>query len=161
MWLIAFLVQILRVSRFFPEDDDKDRHKQLLISDDNLKANEYLYRRVAVQDVVAAHVQAQAKAKEVWSWDLLPRPFPSLFASSPRWRPGTRKRRCPSRHRVLSQFRPLCSSNSALSSSRALPCLREATATTWRIAPLMWSVCGGAGGSPTHGTKGVNIRGTY
>jgi hypothetical protein len=67
MWVVAFLVQILRVSRFFPEDDDKDRHKQLFISDDNLKANEYLYRRVAVQDVVAAHVQAQAKAKEVWS----------------------------------------------------------------------------------------------
>ena len=48
---------ILRTSRFFPEEDD---HKatRLHYDDLNVKANEYLYRRVELEDVVSAHLLA-------------------------------------------------------------------------------------------------------
>ena len=42
---------VLRTSRFFPEDDD-DRARARAFDDDNLKANEFLYRRVDIEDVV-------------------------------------------------------------------------------------------------------------
>ena len=45
---------ILRTSRFFPEEDDRD-DVRTEYADDNLKANEYLYRRVDLDDVVSAH----------------------------------------------------------------------------------------------------------
>lgn len=48
---------VLRTSRFFPEEDD---HKEMreLYSGDNLKVNEYLSRRVDLEDVVSAHLLA-------------------------------------------------------------------------------------------------------
>jgi nucleoside-diphosphate-sugar epimerase len=48
---------ILRTSRFFPEEDD-DPAMRAAYDDANLKANEYLYRRVDLQDVVDAHLLA-------------------------------------------------------------------------------------------------------
>src|SRR5271166_1937490 len=45
---------VLRTSRFFPEVDD-DAEARGAFADDNLKANEFLYRRVAIEDVVEAH----------------------------------------------------------------------------------------------------------
>ena len=45
---------VLRTSRFFPEPDD-DAEQRNLFSDDNLKINELLFRRVDVADVVSAH----------------------------------------------------------------------------------------------------------
>jgi UDP-glucose 4-epimerase len=48
---------ILRTSRFFPEEDD-DKKVREAYADDNAKANEYLYRRVDVEDVVSAHLLA-------------------------------------------------------------------------------------------------------
>lgn len=55
---------VLRTSRFFPEPDDsaaaRDRY-----ADGNLKANEFLYRRVDVADVVDAHLLAMDKAAEI------------------------------------------------------------------------------------------------
>ncbi|TLY50100.1 MAG: NAD(P)-dependent oxidoreductase, partial [Gammaproteobacteria bacterium] len=58
-WKLPCLV--LRTSRFFPEEDD---HKQRRDSyaDANLKANEFLYRRVDVADIVDAHLLAIDKA---------------------------------------------------------------------------------------------------
>ncbi len=55
---------ILRTSRFFPEDDD---HKETREAYDggNLKANEFLYRRVDLEDVVSAHLLALEKAPEL------------------------------------------------------------------------------------------------
>jgi UDP-glucose 4-epimerase len=44
---------ILRTSRFFPEEDDNKKMRQLY-KDENLKANEFLYRRVDVEDIVSA-----------------------------------------------------------------------------------------------------------
>ena len=52
---------ILRTSRFFPEADD-DRQKRAAFADDNLKANEYLFRRVEISDVVDAHLLASQRA---------------------------------------------------------------------------------------------------
>ncbi len=48
---------VLRTSRFFPEEDD-DRTVRDAYDDDNAKANEYLHRRVDVEDVVSAHLLA-------------------------------------------------------------------------------------------------------
>jgi UDP-glucose 4-epimerase len=52
---------VLRTSRFFPEEDD-NREMRETYSNDNLKANEYLYRRVEIEDVVSAHVLASRLA---------------------------------------------------------------------------------------------------
>jgi UDP-glucose 4-epimerase len=52
---------ILRTSRFFPEADD-NRHVRESYGDGNAKANEFLYRRVDVADVVSAHRLALDKA---------------------------------------------------------------------------------------------------
>jgi UDP-glucose 4-epimerase len=51
-------VAILRTGRFFPEDDDTDRD----LPGPNIKANEFLNRRLTVEDAADAHVAALAKA---------------------------------------------------------------------------------------------------
>jgi nucleoside-diphosphate-sugar epimerase len=55
---------VLRTSRFFPEEDDVPL-RRAAFSDANLKANEYLYRRVDVADVVSAHLLAMEKAAAI------------------------------------------------------------------------------------------------
>ena len=52
---------ILRTSRFFPEDDDLPAVRDAR-ADANNKANEFLYRRVDIEDVVDAHLLAIEKA---------------------------------------------------------------------------------------------------
>ena len=52
---------VLRTSRFFPEEDD-DPAARKAYPDDNAKANEYLFRRVAIEDVVDAHLLAIERA---------------------------------------------------------------------------------------------------
>lgn len=52
---------ILRTSRFFPEADD-DPRARAAFDDANLKANEFLYRRVDLEDAVQAHRLALARA---------------------------------------------------------------------------------------------------
>ncbi len=52
---------VLRTSRFFPEEDD-NHDMRTAFEDQNLKANEYLYRRVDIEDVVSAHVLAADRA---------------------------------------------------------------------------------------------------
>jgi nucleoside-diphosphate-sugar epimerase len=55
---------VLRTSRFFPEvDDAPDAHEGR--SDENIKADEYAYRRVALEDVVTAHLLAAQRAAEI------------------------------------------------------------------------------------------------
>lgn len=55
---------VLRTSRFFPEEDD-DRAVREAWDDANLKANELLYRRVDIEDVVSAHLLAAEKASRI------------------------------------------------------------------------------------------------
>lgn len=53
-------VLVLRTARFFPEEDDMAH--AIAQSADNTKANEFLFRRLTVEDAAAAHVVALAKA---------------------------------------------------------------------------------------------------
>ncbi len=48
---------VLRTSRFFPEEDD-DPAARNSYADDNRKVNEYLNRRVDLEDIVSAHLLA-------------------------------------------------------------------------------------------------------
>jgi nucleoside-diphosphate-sugar epimerase len=57
-------VIVLRTSRFFPEADD-DPDKRAAFADANLKANEYLHRRVDLEDVVSAHLLAMDRAAAI------------------------------------------------------------------------------------------------
>ena len=57
-------VIVLRTSRFFPESDDSDEVRTAY-ADANVKANEYLYRRVDVADVASAHLLAIQRAADV------------------------------------------------------------------------------------------------
>jgi UDP-glucose 4-epimerase len=52
---------VLRTARFFPEEDD-DRAARESFDADNLKVNEYLYRRADIADVVSAHLLAAQRA---------------------------------------------------------------------------------------------------
>jgi UDP-glucose 4-epimerase len=52
---------ILRTARFFPEDDDTHRD----IGGANLKANEFLYRRLSAEDCADAHILALERAPEI------------------------------------------------------------------------------------------------
>ncbi|RAJ99863.1 nucleoside-diphosphate-sugar epimerase [Larkinella arboricola] len=55
---------VLRTSRFFPEDDDNKGVRDAF-ADDNVKANEYLFRRVDIEDAVSAHLVAAARAQSI------------------------------------------------------------------------------------------------
>ena len=50
----AINIAILRTGRFFPEDDDTDR----ALAGENMKANEFLNRRLSAADAARAHVVA-------------------------------------------------------------------------------------------------------
>lgn len=55
---------VLRTSRFFPEADDNHTRRNAF-PDDNLKVNEFLCRRVELEDVVEAHILAMKRAKAI------------------------------------------------------------------------------------------------
>ena len=55
---------ILKTSRFFPEEDDNKVLRESY-EDDNCKANEFLNRRVDIEDIVQAHLLAVEKASEI------------------------------------------------------------------------------------------------
>ncbi len=52
---------VLRTGRFFPEEDDTHR----TLSGPNMKANEFLNRRLTVEDAARAHVAALEKAPQL------------------------------------------------------------------------------------------------
>lgn len=52
---------VLRTGRFFPEEDDTHSHPP----GENLKANEFLHRRLTVEDAARAHIAALEKAPEI------------------------------------------------------------------------------------------------
>jgi nucleoside-diphosphate-sugar epimerase len=55
---------VLRTSRFFPEEDDREEIRAAY-QDGNVKANEYLYRRVDLEDAVRAHLAALERARSI------------------------------------------------------------------------------------------------
>jgi UDP-glucose 4-epimerase len=58
---LALPCLILRTSRFFPDEDDSPSIRAAY-TDQNVKVNEYLYRRVDIEDVVTAHLRALERA---------------------------------------------------------------------------------------------------
>lgn len=54
-------VVVLRTARFFPEDDDTLDH----LAGENMKANEFLHRRLTVEDCALAHLAALEKAPAI------------------------------------------------------------------------------------------------
>ena len=56
-------ILILRTARFFPEEDDMAH--AIVQSGENTKANEFLFRRLSVDDAAEAHVVALAKAQAI------------------------------------------------------------------------------------------------
>ncbi|BET67881.1 NAD(P)-dependent oxidoreductase [Opitutales bacterium ASA1] len=52
---------VLRTARFFPEEDDTHR----ALSGENMKANEFLNRRLTVEDCARAHLAALERAPEI------------------------------------------------------------------------------------------------
>lgn len=57
-------VIVLRLARFFPEDDDSAAVRAAY-SGENAKANEFLFRRADLADVVDAHLAALRRAPEI------------------------------------------------------------------------------------------------
>lgn len=55
---------VLRTSRFFPEEDDNANVRNQF-SDENIKLNEFLYRRADIEDIVGAHLLAAEKAPDL------------------------------------------------------------------------------------------------
>jgi UDP-glucose 4-epimerase len=56
-------ILVLRTARFFPEEDDMAH--AIAQSGENTKANEFLFRRLSVEDAAEAHVVALAKAPDI------------------------------------------------------------------------------------------------
>lgn len=54
----------MKVSRFFPEDDDSKGVRSFCTSE-NAKVNELLYRRADIYDMATAHLQAMEKAPAI------------------------------------------------------------------------------------------------
>jgi UDP-glucose 4-epimerase len=55
---------VLRTARFFPEADDNKGAREAF-ADENLKVNEFLYRRVEIEDIVSAHLLAAERAPTI------------------------------------------------------------------------------------------------
>lgn len=55
---------VLRISRFFPEEDDRKAARDTF-DDGNLKVNELLFRRVDIADAVEAHLLAARRAPDI------------------------------------------------------------------------------------------------
>ena len=56
-------VVVLRTARFFPEEDDMAH--EIIQSSQNTKANEFLYRRLTVEDAAEAHMIALKRAPKL------------------------------------------------------------------------------------------------
>lgn len=74
-------ILVLRVSRFFPEEDD-DEDRRNAMSDENLKVLEMAYRRCDIKDIVSATLCAMNKARQIgWSKYIISAPPP--FSNDP------------------------------------------------------------------------------
>jgi UDP-glucose 4-epimerase len=82
---------VLRPSRFFQGEDD-NRVIRETYADENTKANEYLFRRVAIEDAVSAHILAAKRAPSIGfgryvisaATPLLPADLTELRANAPK-----------------------------------------------------------------------------
>lgn len=87
---------VLRTARFFPEDDDAQATRRAFL-DANAKANEFLHRRVEIEDVVLAHECALARAEALGFGRYIisaTTPFQRSDAAELRRHPAAVVRRC-------------------------------------------------------------------
>ena len=124
---------VLRTSRFFPEEDD-DPQTRAAFADANAKANEFLFRRVAIEDVVAAHLSPPSGRRRSGSEDT---------SSAPRRRSGARTLRAcaPTRRRSCASGRV---DGKTSMRGAAGACFRPSTAST----TTRWPGASLAGGRP-------------
>lgn len=98
---------VLRTSRFFPEADDREDVREAY-ADSNAKTNEFLYRRVDIEDVVSAHLLALERASEIGFDSFIvsaTTPFePADLAELRRDAPGVLARRVPEYADVYAAF---------------------------------------------------------
>jgi nucleoside-diphosphate-sugar epimerase len=81
---------VLRTSRFFPEEDDNQVTRETYAAD-NVKANEFLFRRVDLEDAVSAHLLAGKRAGAIGfgryivsaTTPFLPEDLPELRSNAP------------------------------------------------------------------------------
>jgi nucleoside-diphosphate-sugar epimerase len=81
---------VLRTSRFFPEEDDNEVARETYAAD-NAKANEFLFRRVDLEDAVSAHLLAAERAAAIGfgryivsaTTPFLPEDLPELRSNAP------------------------------------------------------------------------------
>ena len=89
---------VLRTSRFFPEEDDSKAMREGF-ADENAKANEFLFRRVDLEDAANAHLNAIERAPEIgFRRYIISATTPFLPEDLPRLRhdaPGVVGERCP------------------------------------------------------------------
>jgi UDP-glucose 4-epimerase len=94
---------VLRTSRFFPEEDDRADIRAAW-DDGNAKANEFLYRRVDIEDVVSAHRLALHRAPAIGFATYIisaTTPFTSDDCAALRAdAPAVVRRRCPEYERI-------------------------------------------------------------
>ena len=99
---------VLRTSRFFPEEDD-NRRCATSFADGNAKANEFLFRRLDLEDAAAAHLLALERRRRLASAATSSAPrHPSWRKTSDRLReeaPAVVARRVPEYEAV---YRRLC-----------------------------------------------------
>jgi UDP-glucose 4-epimerase len=130
---------VLRVSRFFPEPDDNPAVRDAY-ADANLKANELLYRRVALDDVVSAHLLAVERAAPLRFVRLVisaTTPFEASDAAALRLdAPSVLKRRLPGFEAVYRQlgWRMFPTLDRVYSNARARQALAWQPRTTFEAA---------------------------
>lgn len=83
-------VSVLRTSRFFPEEDDNPAVRAAF-ADANAKANEFLYRRVDLEDAATAHLRALERLEQTGFGRFIisaPTPFTRAHLAALRVDPG-------------------------------------------------------------------------
>ncbi len=118
-------VVVLRTSRFFPEVDDNSEIRARYATE-NAQANEFLHRRVDIEDVVSAHLLALEKAQALCGF---------VATSSPRRRHSPQAI-CPS---FGATHAPWCNTNfptarrcSKSEAGHCFPISIASTSTIWR-----------------------------
>lgn len=89
---------VLRTSRFFPEEDD-DATVRGAYADDNVKVNEYLHRRVDIEDVVSAHRCALERSSSI-GFDRF------IISATTPFQPGDATELRHHAHRVVARYVP-------------------------------------------------------
>jgi nucleoside-diphosphate-sugar epimerase len=144
-------VVVLRLSRFFPERDD-DPGRRAALPDANLKAVEYLYRRVDLADAVEAHLRAAARAPALGFGRFI------VSATTP-FRPEDAAELARDAPAVLARRLPAEAATLAALGWRMLPALDRVYDNAAARAQLGWAPATGFGEALARAAAGVEVLG--